>query len=214
MIKNKRIKKIIIIFPYVILAMLIFLILDLFLSLSTVKKEFAFNLLLDKKTQGFTEDMLSNLSEDNDSEISLIISAPPINSKKNWVHFTIFSTKPFYNFKLDSLKIIYNDKQKDISKKLEVKEESKSVQYDFNEKVINGYELWFFGNYEKNYKVNFYKIFKKENYDFNDEFNVQFLVDYSLDERKYSKKLDYVVECVEAPQYPPNWYMMLFPYAY
>lgn len=115
---------------------------------------------------------------------------------------------------MDSLKIIYNDKQKDISKKLEVKEKAKSVQYDFNEKVINGYELWFFGNYEKNYKVNFYKIFKKGNYDFNDEFNVQFLVDYSLDERKYSKKLDYVVECVEVPQYPPNWYMMLFPYAY
>lgn len=115
---------------------------------------------------------------------------------------------------MDSLKIIYNDKQKDISKKFEVKEEAKSVQYDFNEKVINGYELWFFGNYEKNYKVNFYKIFKKGNYDFNDEFNVQFLVDYSLDERKYSKKLNFVVECVEAPQYPPNWYMMLFPYAY
>lgn len=207
------------ILPKIILIIFIVLIADLFLRFLFVKKEYEFSYLLDSETGGFTEDSLSNISENNNSEISLIISSPPINSRKNWISFIVFSAIPFSTFRLNSLELIYDNKVTDITQNLEldwkdIAVQYKAVQYEFNKNTINGYELRFYGNYEKNYQTNFYKIFKKGNFNFGDEFNVQLIVNYSLDSKKYSKKLDYVVECVEAPQYPPNWYMALFPYAY
>ena len=207
-------KNMVFILRWMILIIFIVLIADLFLRFLYVKKEYAFSYLLDRETDGFTEDSLSNLSENNDSEVSLIISRPPINSKKNWIGFIVFSTIPFSTFKLNNLKLIYDNKVTDLTQNLELDWKPSAVQYKFNKNTINGYELRFYGNYEKNYKTNFYKIFKKGNFNFGDKFNVQLIVNYSLDSKKYSKKLDYVVKCVEAPQYPPNWYMALFPYAY
>ena len=199
---------------YIPLFIMVLLIADLFLRFLYVRKEYGFDLLLDRETGGFTENSLSNLSENNNSEISLIIFRPPINSKKNEIGFIVFSTIPFSTFKLNKLELVYDNKVTDFTRKLELDWEPSPVQYKFNENTIDGYELRFYGNYEKNYKASFYKIFKKGNFNFGDEFNVQLIVNYSLDSKKYSKKLDYVVECLEAPQYPPNWYMALFPGAY
>ncbi len=163
MINKKRIESIA---SWIILIIIIVLIADLFLRFLYVKKEYEFSYLLDRETGGFTEDSLSNISENNNSEILLSISRPPINSKKNWISFIVFSTIPFSTFKLNNLELIYDNKATDLTQNLELDWKPSAVQYKFNKNSIDGYELRFYGNYEKNYKTNFYKIFKKGNFNF------------------------------------------------
>lgn len=214
MMFKKKIKIFVVALPVLVLCFFFLLVLDVFLKFSTIQKEYEFSYLLDDKTNGFTEGLLSNLSDYNDSEISLIISRPSINSKKNWISFVVFSTNEFHNFSLENIKIIFNEKTFLFRKSLKLDWEPKKSQYKFGEKIIAGYELRFYGNHENNYQVNLYKIFSRGKFNFGDEFDVQFIVNYSLDNRNYSKKISYVAKCIEAPQYPPNWFMRLFPCAY
>ena len=198
----------------IILVVIVLPILDLFLPFCITQKEYFFSYLLDEQTDGFTEDSLKNLSTTNDSEIALIISRPPINSKKNWVNFIVFSTNPFAHFELKNLELIYNGKTKKFTQNFKLDWEPQNKQYELQGQIIDGYELRFFGNHERNYKINVQNIFNKGNTKIGDKFDVKIQVDYSLDGKMYSKILDYEVECVEAPQYPPNWFMFLFPGAY
>ena len=198
----------------IILVVIVLPILDLFLPFCITQKEYFFSYLLDEQTDGFTEDSLKNLSTTNDSEIALIISRPPINSKKHWVNFIVFSTNPFAHCELKNLELIYNGKTKKITQNFKLDCEPQNKQYELQGQIIDGYELRFFGNHERNYKINVQNIFNKGNTKIGDKFDVKIQVDYSLDGKMYSKILDYEVECVEAPQYPPNWFMFLFPGAY
>lgn len=198
----------------IILAVIVLIILDLFLPFLITQKEYQFSFLLDEQTHGFTEDFLKNLSDTNDSEIVLLISRPAINAKKNSVNYIVFSTSPFSHFELEKLEFTYNGKTKDFTRDFELDWEPQSKQYELGGKIIDGYELSFFGNYEKNYKVNIQKMLKWENIKIGDKFEVKMRVDYALDNRLYSKILSYEVECVAAPQYPPNWFMFLFPGAW
>ena len=198
----------------IILVVIVLPILDLFLPFCITQKEYFFSYLLDEQTDGFTEDSLKNLSTTNDSEIALIISRPPINSKKNWVNFIVFSTNPFVHFELKNLELIYNGKTKKFTQNLKLDWEPQNKQYELQGQIIDGYELRFFGNHERNYKINVQNIFNEGNTKIGDKFDVKIQVDYSLDGKMYSKILDYEVECIEAPQYPPNWFMFLFPGAY
>ena len=93
----------------------------------------------------------------------------------------------------------------------QIKNDRNSVSYN---RISNDLCSGFWGNDEKNYKINIQQIFNKGNAKIGDRFEVKIRVDYSLDSKMYSKILDYEVECIEAPQYPPNWFMFLFPGAW
>ena len=73
----------------------------------------------------------------------------------------------------------------------------------------------FYGNLENKYKINLHQLFRNKKTNFGDRFDIQIHVHYFLDDREYTTTLDYVIECRKNEmQYPPNWFMFLFPGAY
>lgn len=193
---------------------------DLFFHFAIIKKNYVFYDLNGEPDQFFTKSQLVELDK-QDSVLALSMIGV-INQQSDEINFYIFSIKDFNIFTIKDFTIVCDGKETKIKRNIAYNANTKNpnfdktVSYEFENKKIQGFEKKFYGGFEnfKRCKVNFYKIFKSKNVDFGEKFNVKILVHYFLDEREYSQELYYTVECREAPQYPPNWFMALFPYAY
>lgn len=161
----------------------------------------------------FTSSRLSELSETNDS-IFALSTIQPVNRNYDFLQFHIFSLKDFDTFSIKELSISLDSENIKLKEKVELNCSPENISYNFDKK-IDGYEFHFYGNLENKYKINLHQLFRNKKTNFGDRFDIQIHVHYFLDDREYTTTLDYVIECRKNElQYPPNWFMFLFPGAY
>ena len=161
----------------------------------------------------FTRTGLSKLSETNDS-IFALSTIQIVNRNYDWLRFHVFSLKNFETLSIKELSISMDSKSIKLKEKVELNCSPENISYDFDKK-IDGYEFHFYGDLENKYKINLQKLFRNKKTNFGDRFDIQIHVHYFLDDREYTTTLNYAIECRKNEmQYPPDWYMFLFPGAW
>ncbi len=203
-------KKFFIIFPYLVLAIIIFLVADYFWKVSGTEKTFH---LEEIKSIDF-----------NEKKNNACISMNPINvinQAADEINFTIWSDRELKTFRLLDFEILFEGYK--IKLKRDILYELKTDNPNFF-KIINKndsnnnliYQYLIFGGYEnyKTCKINFKKVFAKKRMNFGDKVPVKIIIHYFLDDNEYSQELNFVCECIESDSYPPSWFMFFFPGAY
>ena len=161
----------------------------------------------------FTRTGLSKLSETNDT-IFALSKMRPVNRNYDLLQFHVFSLKNFETLSIQELSISMDSRSTKLKEKVELNCSPENISYDFDKK-IDGYEFHFYGDWENNYKINLQKLFRNKKTNFGDRFDIQIYVHYFLDDREYITTLNYTIECRKNEmQYPPDWYMFLFPGAW
>ena len=161
----------------------------------------------------FTRTGLSKLSETNDT-IFALSKMRPVNRNYDLLRFHVFSLKNFETLSIKELSISMDSKSIKLKEKVELNCSPENISYDFDKK-IDGYEFHVYGDLENKYKINLQKLFRNKKTNFGDRFDIQIHVHYFLDDREYTTTLNYAIECRKNEmQYPPDWYMFLFPGAW
>lgn len=191
---------------YTPLLIIVLLILDLALHVLIPKKVYYF-----KEAEEKSGDVIAaGLSGTHNSFINLSMVNNAI-QKETTIWFDVFSTQKFDTITIKSLTVSFDKKNVKITKKFILKDcEPKYVHYE-NKKNIGIYKMSYYG---EAYMINFVRIFKSKRMRKGEEFDVKITVNYLLDDWEYTQDLNYVLKCAEEEQYPPVWYMMLFPGAY
>ena len=161
----------------------------------------------DTKTY-FTVSQLKDLDK-TDSILALAIGNA-MYRKNNDVSFFIFSHQDNKSFKVNSIRVIYDGKEKEFSyntlynlnfENLNFKQK---VSYNAGDKVFNGYKIAIippFMNFQYCW-INFYDLFKWKYNKIGCEFDVKLIVNYALDNQQFIQELNYKVKCEES--YPVN----------
>lgn len=130
--------------------------------------------------------------------------------KSNSTWFYIFSLNDFKTFKINSIKVIYDGKEKifkyNISYNLDFENPNlhQKTPYMVGNNIIYGYKKTIIPPF-MNFKycwINFYDLFKWKHKKIGTEFDIRLIVDYSLDNEAFSQELNYKVKCEES--YPVN----------
>ena len=205
------------ILPYIILTLLILLIVDYFWKLSDTEKNFYLNGI---NFIEFNEDIKKELNK-NRAFISMH-QIDVINQNSDEINFTIWSNEELKTFKLLDFRVLYDGKDVKIKRNILYKLKSdnpnffKNINTEFKNKKKLIYQYNIFGGFDnfKRCKVNFKSLFSKTKINFGDKIPVKIIIHYLLNEDEYFQELNFICECVEVQQYPPNWFMFFFPGAY
>ncbi len=163
-------------------------------------------------TTYFTDEQLKGL--DKSDSILAIVPCDVMYIKRNSLSFDIFSLNDFKTFKIKTIKVVYDGREKifkrNISYDLDFENPNfiETVQYNVEGKIINGYKKTIFAPF-MNFKycwVNFYDLFKWTHPKIGSEFPVKMVAEYSLDNREYVQEMEYIVKCEES--YPSHLYKL------
>ena len=197
-----------------IVCIIFFIVIFLFYILLQTRKCYVFYDINGVSKSYFTDSQLKELDKSN--AILALAIGNVMYIKRNDVSFYIFSLKDFDAFKLHSIKVNYDEKEKIFNYNLlydmnfENPNFEQKISYKVNNNIISGYKKSVIPPF-MNFKycwIDFYDLFKWKHNKIGNEFAVKLTVEYSLDSQEFRQELNYKVKCEES--YPANLLQGLF----
>ena len=138
--------------------------------------------------------------------------------KNDRIKFYVFSTRKFKTLTINTIRIIYDGKEKIFDYNIKYNAElnnsdfEKKLSFEYEGKNIQGYYKFFDYDYLTNIGkycwINLYDLFKWKHGYLGAEFPVTIIVNYKLDDRKYTQELNYTITCEK--DWPSTWFNSIF----